>query len=328
MIARVRYFSLTLAVSTGLFSASSAVVATMTSTFQHDWRLEMFLTPPTPVLTPLLPPQPELLPAAPTPDQSIPRARIAIIIDDLGNQWHSDLRTLRLPGPITLAILPDSHWGQRLARRAQALRRDIILHVPMEPADTDNWQDGLTTAMGESELREALEDMLEEFPQVSGINNHMGSRLTPSRARMNWVMQLLAERNLYFVDSRTIPQTEGFSAAMAERIPTMERDIFLDHERSDAAIENQWQAFMQIALEDGYALAIGHPYPETLDMLERHLPTLAERGVELLSVSDLLATMESNLTTAERRKVAANRWRAKSIDASSSSLSRPGTHSY
>lgn len=302
------FFRVALAVAGGLFSGTPPVFAAVETSFLREWRLETFLTPSAPILTPLLPALPDL-PAVPVVNASTPRARIAIIIDDLGNHWHSDLRTLDLPGPITLAILPKSHWGRRLAHRAQDLQREIILHVPMEPADTDNWRGGLTTAMGESELRESLENMLRDFPQVSGINNHMGSGLTRSRTRMDWIVQLLAERGLYFVDSRTIPDTEGFNAALAIRIPTMERDIFLDHERSEDAIEAQWQAFMEIATEDGYALAIGHPYPETLNVLERELPTLAERGVELLSVSKLLAAMELNLTAAERRKVAANRWR-------------------
>lgn len=302
------YVGLTLGAVAGLFLASRPVLASIDASFYPDWRIETFLTPSPPLLSPLMPNQPERI-AAPRENTAEPRARIAIIIDDLGNQWYSALRTLRLPGPITLAILPDSHWGQKLARRAQVLQREIMVHVPMEPADRVDWQSGLTTTMDENELRESLEKMLRAFPQASGINNHMGSSLTRNRTPMNWVMHLLAERNLYFIDSRTIPETEGFSAALAGGIPTMERDIFLDHERSESAIEGQWQALTDIALEDGYALAIGHPYPETLNVLERNIPGLFELGIELVSVSDLLAAMDKNLDSTERRRVAANRWR-------------------
>ncbi len=301
-----------------LASNSALAVATIETSFQ-DWRLESFMTAPAAAVpTPLLP-----VPPAHTAssgdgieDGFTPRARIAIVIDDLGNQWYSGLRALHLPGPVTLAILPDSHWGRQLAERASNQEREVILHVPMEPDDATDWGGGLTITMDEDEFRLTLERMLRAFPQVRGINNHMGSRLTRNRTRMDWMVGVLAERTLYFVDSRTTPDTEGFIAALAGRIPTMERDIFLDHDRTEMAIEAQWRALIDIAVQDGYALAIGHPYPETLNVLERHLPTLAAAGIELVGVSTMLAHMEQNLTAAERCRVAANRWREAGSDLS------------
>jgi polysaccharide deacetylase 2 family uncharacterized protein YibQ len=43
------------------------------------------------------------------------------------------------------------------------------------------------------------------------------------------------------------------------------------------------------AREQGQAVAIGHPFPETLEVLERELPKLRDEGFELVTISELLA---------------------------------------
>jgi polysaccharide deacetylase 2 family uncharacterized protein YibQ len=38
----------------------------------------------------------------------------------------------------------------------------------------------------------------------------------------------------------------------------------------------------------GYAVGIGHPFPETLDVLEKELPGLEAAGFEVVTISTLL----------------------------------------
>ncbi|HEY7111859.1 MAG TPA: divergent polysaccharide deacetylase family protein [Thermoanaerobaculia bacterium] len=45
---------------------------------------------------------------------------------------------------------------------------------------------------------------------------------------------------------------------------------------------------MRRAKEEGEALAIGHPHPATLDVLERELRNLPAKGVRLVRVRDLV----------------------------------------
>jgi polysaccharide deacetylase 2 family uncharacterized protein YibQ len=80
-------------------------------------------------------------------------------------------------------------------------------------------------------------------------------------------------------------------------IPNRRRDVFLDHDRSPAAIEEQFQRLLQLARQNGSALAIGHPYPETLELLEQELPKLAQSGYRLIPVSELLKLQRKRLQT-------------------------------
>ncbi|UJJ33383.1 divergent polysaccharide deacetylase family protein [Halopseudomonas maritima] len=233
-------------------------------------------------------------PVAPLPESepassSAALPRLAIIIDDVGQSLTVGRRVVALPGPVALAILPQLPHSQTLAEEAAAAGKPVMLHLPMENmAGLSIGPGGLTTAMAEGEFRSRLQQSLNAFGPIQGVNNHMGSRLTADRQRMDWLMQVLAERQLFFVDSRTTAQTQAAFAAKAARVPHVSRDIFLDNVRSEAEIDHEFRLVLARARKQGAAVLIGHPYPETLDYLERRLPQLEAEGVQLVSVQVLL----------------------------------------
>lgn len=261
---------------------------------------ERRLVTPTPMaqLTEPLPP-PAASPLPHKPLRSHPRPAIAIIIDDLGNQWRYSKRALDLKGDVTLAILPFSPFGNRLAQLAEDQGREVILHAPMEPLAHPAWRDGLRRSMTEQELRRSLADMLNSLPTVRGMNNHMGSALTQERTPMDWIMHELAQRDLYFIDSRTSPGSQALLSARQNAIPSARRDVFLDNIRTPEAIRSQFNTLIRLAQKRGQAIAIGHPYPETLIFLEQELSRLDELGVRLVPASHLLHTQEKAETASQ-----------------------------
>ena len=56
----------------------------------------------------------------------------------------------------------------------------------------------------------------------------------------------------------------------------------------ESTIDRQFQKLIKRAHDQGYAIGIGHPYEETLNVLEKHLPRLKEYGVKLVHISTLL----------------------------------------
>jgi polysaccharide deacetylase 2 family uncharacterized protein YibQ len=120
------------------------------------------------------------------------------------------------------------------------------------------------------------------------VNNHMGSQLTQEPEPMQWLMEELRPRGLYFVDSRTSAKTKAFDTAKQYQVPSLKRDVFLDDINEPRAIEYQLKRALQLAQQHGKALAIGHPYPNTLSVLERLQPLLEERQIHLVFASQLL----------------------------------------
>ncbi len=221
------------------------------------------------------------------------RAYIAIIIDDLGINWASGLKAIRLPGPVALSILPDQTFSTQLAQHAHGRRKDVILHLPMEPVERKDLlpTNGLRTDMSEDEIYRSVENGLASVPHAIAINNHMGSAFTSDKKAMSRLMAAVQELNpgLFFIDSLTTPRSVARRQAAARGIPSLARSVFLDNERSEAAIEKQFDELVSIARKYGGALAIGHPFPETLAVLQRRLAPLSEGGVRLIPITMLMA---------------------------------------
>ncbi len=215
--------------------------------------------------------------------------QLAIIIDDLGNSLNAGLSAIALPADVTFAVMPHRKHSKFLAERAGRLGKDVILHAPMSTVNGRNLgAGGLDDTMDEEAFKRTLRFAIESTPYVKGINNHMGSQLTTNPKAMNWVMDVLKDKQLFFVDSRTNPLSVGFVTAQKMGITSASRDIFLDNEQDIDHIHTQFKRAITVAEKYGSAIVIGHPYSSTITYLEHVLPQLQGTHIKVQKISSLL----------------------------------------
>jgi polysaccharide deacetylase 2 family uncharacterized protein YibQ len=215
-------------------------------------------------------------------------AQLVIIIDDIGNNYDQGNAMVELAGPLTLAFLPHTPYAKKLANKAHLQQKEIILHAPMENTVKAPLGPGaLTEALSEVEFKQILTKAITSIPHVQGINNHMGSALTQNAQAMQWVMETLQDEQLYFIDSLTSPKSVAYQQAIKHQLPALKRHVFLDNDKSQAALSQQWNKALRIAQTTGRAILIGHPYAESHDFLAEQLPKLAMSGIELVPASQL-----------------------------------------
>jgi len=217
-------------------------------------------------------------------------AKIAIVIDDLGNQPTLDEAFVRLPGPVGLAFLPHAPATERLARLAHQSGKPVLLHLPMQGSDSRHAEaHALDTGMSRRQLQSAVRQAIRSVPFVQGINNHQGSRLTASRQAMDWLMdELSAYPGLYFLDSRTTADSLAEVAAQKRGVPTARRHVFLDNTETPEAIRQQLHRLARMAHREGHAIAIGHPNPATLKALQDLPSWLESEHLQLVSPAQLM----------------------------------------
>lgn len=217
--------------------------------------------------------------------------RLAFIIDDIG---YSDLMAeqLRELGiPLTAAIIPAAPFASSEAEKIHNYDLDAIIHLPMQPRDPANHHPRDEFVLSDSspaEIAALIQNAQSMVPYARGLNNHMGSLITSTPKAMRQVLDLVKKAGLFFIDSKTASETIGFNLAKEMKIKTIIRDVFLDDEQNYAHSCNQIKRLVELARENGRALAIGHPFASTLAALHDTIPWLKTQKVAIVFVSELL----------------------------------------
>jgi polysaccharide deacetylase 2 family uncharacterized protein YibQ len=231
-------------------------------------------------------------PIQPPPQPLCPRSpRIAIVVDDLGSDKRIAEEFLRLDAPLTFSIFPLQPSSRRIAHRAHAEGREIILHLPMEPRGYPLKNPGtgaLFVSMDDRELLRQLRKDLEAVPYITGVNNHMGSRFMEHGEKVRLVLRELKQKKLFFLDSRTTSKSQGYRIAQELALRADTRDLFLDNESTEGDTTLQLKELIRIARDHGTAIGICHPYPSTITALNAMIPQIQAEGIEIVPLSQAL----------------------------------------
>jgi len=220
----------------------------------------------------------------------VDRPKVAIIIDDLGYQIEIAEQILNLGYPVTVSILPFLTYSKTVAEMAREKNMTVLLHLPMEPHDSNvnPGKGAIFSTMNEEEIRKKMLVNFLEIPDVDGLNNHMGSKITENRAIMKIVLSEVKQKNIFFVDSMTSPNSVGYEMCKEMGIKTAYRSIFLDNQQDIEYIRSQLKLLKDYAIKNGNAIAIGHPYCNTVEVLYEAKKILQEEGVEIVKLEELL----------------------------------------
>ena len=230
-------------------------------------------------------------PQQPPPKKKRGKPKIAFIIDDVGNLVGISDELKKLQIPITASILADTPNADSEARKLRKMGLETMIHVPMQPKNTRSIyspREFVTLKSTDNEIRDLLKRAKQIVPHARGTNNHEGSLITANQDIMNRFFRILKKENLFFVDSRTTIDSQGYQLARKHQIKTAFRDVFLDHVKSYDHSMQQIRRLVNIALEKGTAISIGHPLESTFSAIEDSIPYIRSRGIEIVFVSEIL----------------------------------------
>jgi polysaccharide deacetylase 2 family uncharacterized protein YibQ len=194
---------------------------------------------------------------------------VAIVIDDVGRDLVPLRKFLALPLDLSFAVLPHAKYTQESLALIRERGREVMLHLPMAPVDAEKVTDEKIVLGRDGPLEAALEACLEQVPDAVGINNHMGSALSLSPFAADRILRGVGRRSLWFLDSRTIARSQFCQRAQPLGIRCLERDVFLDDPPLSSSVRWRLTAAVKIAQSRGWAVAIGHPFQSTLEVLRK-----------------------------------------------------------
>ena len=218
------------------------------------------------------------------------KAKLAIILDDLGIDRAAAEAIFALPFPLTLSVLPDHSHSAEIAEEAHRRGYEVMLHLPMQSVGNEKPEvQELHPGMNTGDVTLLVDRMLQAVPYAVGVNNHQGSQATSDPALMSELMPILRDRQLFYIDSRTSVTTVAFDTARENGVRCAFRNVpFLDDVAEVNAVRKQLELALRDAREKGEAIAIGHPHPATLQALSELLPHAQARAVDLVFASNLV----------------------------------------
>jgi polysaccharide deacetylase 2 family uncharacterized protein YibQ len=247
---------------------------------------------------PVEPPSPPVIAAAAVPERPQPEKEglVAFVLDDAGYNLEELQSFLDLPGTFTVAVLPNLPHSREAARMVLAAGKDLILHCPMEPTGGENPGPGaLLVGLDQQEIEARLARAFASVPGALGMNNHMGSRATADETLMTTVLGYLKKESLFYIDSRTTPDTVGPRVAQALGVPFAQRDVFIDDDTAPDLVHAAWARGVEEAKNRGSSILIGHVQNRAvLDILKTGEKELSGRQVRLARLSDVISWRERN----------------------------------
>lgn len=220
--------------------------------------------------------------------QSALAGKLAIVIDDFGYRPKEENKVLQMPKAVSVAVLPDATHAREMAIKAHQSGHEVLIHLPMAPLSKQPLEKNtLTPEMSRAEIARIIQLAVNHVPYAVGLNNHMGSKMTSSLPGMINVMQVLNHYQFYFLDSMTIGNSQSLPAARGTNVRVLKRNVFLDDTQNDADIRQQFERAIRLARRNGSAIAIGHPHPATVRVLQQMLATLPP-DITLVRPSQLL----------------------------------------
>ena len=216
--------------------------------------------------------------------------RIAVILDDWGNNYSLTALAEEIGRPVTLSVLPNLKQSRRIAEEAHRHGLGVMLHLPMQPKGGRQPLEPHTilVTMPDAEIVQYLKEALAAVPHVEGVNNHMGSAATSDARVMKTVLSYLKERNLFFVDSSVVRETQGPRVAAELGLRFAKRDVFIDNELEEGAVRRRLEEAKRIALTRGQAIVIGHDKKVTLKTIKAVVPEFEKEGIRFVLVKELL----------------------------------------
>ncbi|MDY5916874.1 MAG: divergent polysaccharide deacetylase family protein [Treponema sp.] len=216
-------------------------------------------------------------------------AQLIFVFDDGGQNLAHLESFLKLPIPITIAVLPRLVHSVESAQKIRNSGNELILHQPMQAINSkvNPGPGAITPQMSEDEIIATLFYNINEIGPIAGMNNHEGSAITADAEKMAVILKMANEEGIYFLDSRTNSETKVPYVANLMGYSYYERNIFLDNEKTNENALQELKKGLAIANKNGSVIMIGHIWSASFlpDFLLEVIPELQEKGYTFCTVS-------------------------------------------
>ena len=220
-------------------------------------------------------------------------AKIAFVVLDTDPQYENLYRTyLRSSLPFTFAVRSDLPVTGRVTRDLRRAKREIFLHLAMEPRGyprVNPGKDAILLDLSQVEIEDRIARGLSTVAPARGVISRLGGAAVNDADVMRAVLGELKRRNLPFVDAH------GNGPSVVDEIGeevgarTLTLGATLDGSgNTPAAVRARLKVLVQTAMQRGALIVSLHPSAVILGVLEDERDVLRSQGVYVVPASEIV----------------------------------------
>lgn len=215
------------------------------------------------------------------------RPVIAIALMDYGLSKDNSAGALNLPANVTFIANPYAANLDEWQSRAEGKDHELWLYVPTETARfpyMDPGPYGLLAHLDSAANRDRLHWLMAQTRNYAGLAMDADSSLLESRMAIQKIVDEFFDRGLGYMDINKDAPSFFEVAALGRNAPYIRNMAVMGESGDDAAVLNDLE---RQARASGTALAVVKLHPQSVKVLEKWLPTLASKGIDLAPLSAL-----------------------------------------
>lgn len=211
---------------------------------------------------------------------------IAVVVDGVG--LLDPNAKLDLSSKVSLGM-PSYVPYEEYADNSHIMKHNILLNIPLEPLnypEDDADPDALLTRNSNKENLERLNAILDKSINYNALYTSQDDKYTDSYEVSKDLLTRLKDRKVIYLSGLTDKNALIYQVAEKMNFYILENDIVLDSVLSKEEINTQLLELERIAQTSGSAIAIGGSYPLTIELLNDWVPSLASKGIKIVSIQE------------------------------------------
>lgn len=214
--------------------------------------------------------------------------RVAIIVDNLGNDLLVARALAGLQAPLTFAVRAGQPFSKEVAELAMMFKQEVLLQLPDDGDRLPGGAAAFPSGKQRADLQRWLDQSLDSVPHAVGISSKPNLLFTTASDHTQWTLDFAKDKHLFIVDAAASPAaTRG--AATGPAPEWAQSDLMLEEAGDAAALTPQMDTLLQRARTQGDAIAVGHASAALAAGLGAALPAFAAVGVEVVPASVVVA---------------------------------------
>jgi polysaccharide deacetylase 2 family uncharacterized protein YibQ len=139
---------------------------------------------------------------------------------------------------------------------------------------------------------ESLDNIVSNIQENQGIYSSNENDFVNLADQAELLLSKLKDKNIIYLCGKTDKNAFVYQLAAKMSFPILANDVILDEVISPEAINNKLLELEKIAQKNGFAIAMGSPYPLTIELLKRWIPSLEEKGIKIAPINEFYKNIE------------------------------------